>query len=191
MPRISAARYLRSATRDAHDEAEASPVMRDLFETGIDMRRYGNLLLGLHGMYRSWEGGHQPFIERLANEGRWHYQSRTLLLKRDLAALDMADVVRPMTSRASFPSGAAANWGMLYVIEGSALGGRLISARLRSLFPHRDAFGYFAVGTDDGGRWPRFQAVLDEALVDEFDLQQAVLGARAFFVAFRQALNEV
>ena len=165
--------------------------MADLFDSGIDVRRYANLLAALHGLFRHWERGHQPFLEKMAIDGRWNYLERSTLLAQDRARLGTDARLRATTASPAYPSGEAANWGMLYVIEGSVLGGRLITSRLRQVLPQHDAFAYFGLGADDGSRWPRFQSVLDEALTDELDVNQAILGAQAFFVAFRNAVAEV
>ncbi len=80
---------------------------------------------------------------------------------------------------------------MLYVIEGSTLGGRIITARLQACLPGVDAMRFFSLGANEPARWPRFQRALDEMLVDERSVTRAIAGARAFFSAFAAATTEI
>ncbi|SKB42502.1 Heme oxygenase [Luteibacter sp. 22Crub2.1] len=80
-------------------------------------------------------------------------------------------------------------WGELYVIEGSALGGRLIVRRLRELYPDRD-HRFYAIGEEAPSAWRRFQHILDTQLHDDASRRAAVDGARRMFARFRQTLME-
>ena len=85
--------------------------------------------------------------------------------------------------------GVAHRWGMLYVIEGSQLGGRLIARALRARQPQLDgALTYFELGEDDPAAWRRFQQRLDAALDDDERRGDAVDGARAMFSLFHSHL---
>ena len=69
---------------------------------------------------------------------------------------------------------------MLYAIEGSAMGGRMMSQRLR----HAPPDGYFATQARLASRrWPGFIEEL-ESLLTEADLETAVQGASCVFEAF-------
>jgi heme oxygenase len=80
-------------------------------------------------------------------------------------------------------------WGELYVIEGSALGGRIIVKRLRERFPALPHH-FYAIGENAGEPWPRFQSVLDRALVEPAALQAAIDGALRMFARFQQTLQD-
>ncbi|MEE7546111.1 biliverdin-producing heme oxygenase, partial [Xanthomonas sp. Kuri4-1] len=80
---------------------------------------------------------------------------------------------------------AAARWGMLYVVEGSQLGGRLIARGLRAQRPAlAGALRYFELGDADPGAWRRFQERLEHALGDAAARDEAIAGARAMFAHF-------
>jgi heme oxygenase len=83
----------------------------------------------------------------------------------------------------------ATAWGELYVVEGSALGGRLIVRRLRELHPYRE-HRFYAVGEDAPAAWRRFQHLLDTHLPDDASCRAAVDGARGMFARFRRTLKE-
>ncbi|WP_440221565.1 biliverdin-producing heme oxygenase [Dokdonella sp. MW10] len=182
-------RRLREATRAEHARAEAAPVMRDLFSKGLDQARYGGLLTALYALYAGWEADHAEFVRRIGGRPGWIYRSRAGALARDLEALGLPVPAR--FASPALPFDGAACWGMLYVIEGSTLGGRIITARLQACMPDVDAMRFFSLGASEPVRWPRFQRVLDEVLADERSVTRAVAGARAFFAAFAASTAEV
>ena len=83
--------------------------------------------------------------------------------------------------------------GMLYVLEGSALGARVLYKRAQQLGFDAD-FGarHLAVQSRRSDRWPAFLAVLENA--DSIDMERVANASRATFQtaeqAFRQASHE-
>jgi heme oxygenase len=108
------------------------------------------------------------------------------------AATHIADESAP--TEATFPTEAtppteATYWGELYVIEGSALGGRVIVRRLREHYPQLPHH-FYAIGEDAPSRWRRFQSLLDYALPDETSQVAAVHAAQRMFARFQQTLKD-
>ncbi|WP_235610796.1 biliverdin-producing heme oxygenase [Bordetella sp. H567] len=67
--------------------------------------------------------------------------------------------------------------GVMYVIEGSQLGGRMMAKRLEQAWPDR-SFHYMAgYGPELGTLWKGYMAFLADELHGEEDLAQAVAGA--------------
>jgi heme oxygenase len=103
------------------------------------------------------------------------------------SAAPIADKSAPTLSSA--PTGGNAYWGELYVVEGSALGGRVIARRLRELYPQL-SHTFYAVGENAPSNWRRFQSLLDHALPDAASQQAAVEAARRMFAQFQQTLTD-
>jgi heme oxygenase len=80
-------------------------------------------------------------------------------------------------------------WGELYVVEGSALGGRVIVKRLRQRFPGLPHH-FYAIGEHAEAPWRRFQSVLDRVLAGPDALAAAVDGALRMFARFEQTLQD-
>lgn len=194
-------RILRESTRAAHDAAEETAGMRRLMAGELDEAGYAGLLLAQLALFREWERERGDWLAGLAG---WGYVSRAALLEADLAAIEsIAARAAPTmhTAHASTARGSvgaslagdstdpAACWGELYVIEGSALGGRIIVRRLRELYP-RLSHGFYAVGEDTPPAWRRFQGLLDANLADEASQATAVAAARAMFARFQQTLQD-
>ncbi len=81
------------------------------------------------------------------------------------------------------------HWGELYVIEGSALGARLIVKHLRQRFPTLP-HAFYAIGEHTKQPWHRFQSILDTVLVNDDARRAAVNGALAMFARFQQTLQD-
>lgn len=120
---------------------------------------------------------------RLAGDGRWQFPPLAALLAQDLADLD-----RPVPTALSAQAptiNAAERLGMLYVLEGSGVGARLLLRRAKAI-GFTEIFGARHLGEQAGDttRWPQFLEVLEQApAADHEDV------LRASEAAFRLALE--
>jgi heme oxygenase len=190
---------LREATRDAHEATEATSGMRRLLAGELGETGYTALLRAQLALFREWETARRDWLNSLAE---WHYTSRAALIEADLSvAIPMApcgsrfsgdalphETATPIADE-SAPTPDAAYWGELYVIEGSALGGRVINRRLRELYPQL-SHTFYAVGESAPSSWRRFQSLLDHALPDEASQRAAVNAAKRVFAQFQQTLTD-
>ncbi|HEY4294471.1 biliverdin-producing heme oxygenase [Luteibacter sp.] len=209
---------LRESTRAAHEAAEASPVMQRLLAGELDEGGYRSLLEAQWGLLEGWESERWDWLTEIGPTHHWRYLSRATALKRDLTPerdsaperdlapeRDRAPVgARPardsLSRKAAGPvahglktcraQGALLQaWGELYVIEGSALGGRIIVKHLRERFPALPHH-FYAIGENADEPWPRFQSVLDRVLAEPAALQAAIDGALRMFARFQQTLQD-
>jgi heme oxygenase len=117
----------------------------------------------------------------------------------DVAGLDLAERSRaPLLARFAKPSlpdfpkpdSAAEALGMLYVLEGSTLGGRIILRMLADRGVRDERLGFLdPYGRDTGARWRSFCAVLDQQTRgSEAMIEQACRGGVAAFDHARTVL---
>lgn len=106
------------------------------------------------------------------------WQGRAGALAEDLATLGTA---LPAPSPIAIPSGEAARWGALYVLEGSRLGGAVLTKSVPAAFPRA-----FLAATHAPGQWRALLARLDSLTLDR---DATLAGARATFAAFVTAAN--
>jgi heme oxygenase len=110
-------------------------------------------------------------------------RSRRAFLQRDLQVLGLAGGTRldPMPLFAT--PGAA--WGSVYVMEGSTLGGQVITRSLADagLRPDRGAAYFHGWGPATGAMWKEVRTLLDQQLAEPQTLAQACEGACATFDA--------
>ena len=124
VPAVLAA--LRQCTQVSHKAVER---LTPFFKPDFDRLAYVRWLDLMHGFYRRVDGA----VERssFSVDTGWRYQARCNLISRDLATLAVRPPQEPQAStglladlRGVSQTGEIA--GMLYVVEGSALGGKVL-----------------------------------------------------------------
>lgn len=113
----------------------------------------------------------------------WHPQAVGAELLRDLADLHvpMRHSVVPRIEH-----DISRLCGIGYVLEGSALGAKVLYRRAQALgFDSRFGARHLARQSDDNGNWRGFLAILEE--LDDFDIEIAVEAANATFKAAEHA----
>ena len=154
---------MRHATRELHERIEQA---LDLLAPGLSPERYRALLERFHGLIA-------PFEARLALVGGWEgigidldERRKAPLLVRDLRALGLADAdIERLPRCGDLPAVSTLADGMdcLYVLEGSTLGGQVISRHVHeALGISAESGGAFfaAYGARTGRMWKAYQEAL-------------------------------
>lgn len=177
---------LRAATASAHRTVEAAMPALD---PTLTRARYERLLAAFYGLYAPLEPLYLAAAGAPATAGLALVDRAKLpLLARDLAVFGHAAAALPALPRCrALPvvASPSAALGVLYVVEGATLGGRVILRHLRGaldLDPSRGAAFFHGYGTHTGAMWKRFTAHVESA--PELDLEAAIEAARATFTAF-------
>lgn len=188
-------RRLREATAHAHETVDAAFGGYDLTDRDSYVR-----FLSAHAEVMV------PLEAALDDAGAdavtadWGMRKRGELILADLAALDahrtQAEPVeaglipRPFDKlRVSAGSGFSAGGdklptlaGVLYVVEGSRLGGRFLSRQIPADFPKS-----YLDAHQPSGNWAKLLASIDQILYDERRTETAIDAALATFVLFERA----
>jgi heme oxygenase len=165
---------LRAATHDHHERIDR---LMDV-ERMRDAAHYATVLQVFDGFLAGWEPAVAAALP--ARGQAWlRARSRRPFLRRDLQALGLAG--RPAADLA-FTSEAAA-WGSVYVLEGSALGGRVITRTLADAGIDADhgAAYFHGWGGATGAMWREARELLAAELATPAALAQACEGARRTF----------
>ncbi|NII53132.1 heme oxygenase [Lutibacter sp. SG786] len=186
--------------------------MQQLLAGALDETGYRALLAAQWHLLSEWETDRSAWLASIAASHGWHYTSRATALEHDLANGLPRDLTgnparvraRPardtlwgrepqdlsLSANSRRAQGALLQaWGELYVIEGSALGGRVIVKRLRERFPALPHH-FYAIGENAAAPWHRFQAMLDRVLAEPAALRRAVEGALRMFARYRKTLQD-
>ncbi len=119
-------------------------------------------------------------------------RGRAALIERDLQALGAPEGAAPTSLLdLGFLVTPSAAWGSLYVLEGSTLGGQVISKALRQA-PWAPAGGlaYFnPYGKRTGEMWAGFRSAL-EAAAPTLETGKVCEGARATFATLQRTLAQ-
>jgi heme oxygenase len=179
---------LRSQTEDAHSALEAQ---LGVLDQPASTEFYTHLLLRFLGFHLVWEEDLQAF-PALARELRT--RSRIRHLRHDLKNLGLTEAE---TSRAPLcgdahrvTTDAARALGSFYVLEGSTLGGQLITKHLSGArWPPAEGLTYFnPYGSRTGVVWRSFKRWL-EIQAEHHAADDIVSGARGTFVVLQKWLS--
>lgn len=179
---------LKSATMALHHAVERSMDPEGRVRTRDDYRAF---LLVHHGIMPALEA---QVLAALAEQRFPHgYQptARTHRLVDDLQALGVSDTA--LTRAATSPDlpplhGRHAALGALYVLEGSALGGRVLFRHFEQTLGITQATGgsyFYGEGPETGARWQRFVAALESEQDPGAGHVEAVAGACLTFRAIQ------
>ncbi|MBE2994092.1 biliverdin-producing heme oxygenase [Sphingomonas sp. CFBP 13603] len=166
---VSTVARLRSATAADHDAVDAGFGRYNLTDTD-DYRAF--LIAHARAL---------PAIETwlAAIPGLSAVRSRGAALAEDLAALG-EDMPAPMTF--DVPASAAAGWGAMYVVEGSRLGGIMLSRSVPDGMPSA-----YLGAKHLSGEWRALLTAIDEEPADDAWVEEAIVGAKAAFDLYRRA----
>jgi len=178
---------LRHATAVVHERLHHLPVFATLAAGRLDHAAYAVLLGRLYGFHDPVEAA----IDRAGPPGLQPAQwRRAHLLRADMTALGQSDAAIAQLPRHSVPMSQwspARAMGVLYVIEGSTLGGRQLARQLDYLVPAGSIAGrsFLLAGTGQGHvRWRDFCAALDACGADAAPRAEMVAGAIEGFQSF-------
>lgn len=178
---------LKESTMDLHKEIEQyMPVFRPDF----DVSKYQELLGKMYNFYSSFE---RNLKNSLASEGVSEFYNdrfKTPRIEADLQSLNAnptAQAVSDLPTIDSLPAIA----GALYVIEGSSLGGQIISKHLHeNLKLQPDQIQFFGgYGPLTGKRWQEFQKWVGALDFNEEETKVAVASARDTFKSMMSCLK--
>jgi len=151
---------LRAATRDVHQRLHLHDGFAAIQNSSIDMASYRRLMIRLHGFYIPFEAASDFGSERSG----W--------LAEDLGALGVdliAGRAGAMCPDMPIPRTEAARLGALYVVEGSALGGRDLARHLSGLLGPDAVAGrrfFIGRGAGTGEAWRGYLSELEAHATD-------------------------
>ncbi|WP_158218828.1 biliverdin-producing heme oxygenase [Roseateles aquatilis] len=186
---------LRRCTGPLHDGIET--LLR--LEAPMPLARYGRIVRGFHEFLKLWE---QRVRHALPEPLRPWFDARVRspFATRDIAALALPEdaalraAARASQHRIRLDSPAAA-FGSLYVIEGSALGGQVLTPRLvaaHGLTPDHGASYFHGFGDRTGAMWREFRQLAQQhAGADEDSRAAACRAAVQTFEALIETFQPV
>jgi heme oxygenase len=179
---------LKSETAQIHEAIEAL-----LPFSTMTLDQYGVVLLRFYHFYQKFEADHVARGARGESASQFYLAGRQKLawLESDLKDLKLWP---PPSSTKSFSlefRNEAEVWGSLYVIEGSTLGGQVISKMLQEKWGLSSAKGarfFSAYERETGLKWREVISQLEARPAPE--AEDAVLGARKTFAALYHEMEK-
>ena len=193
----SARDCLRQATHAEHVRLNHHPLLSGITRPSYPHAHYAAVLIAYFHFYRVFEAAIDEALSRLALDFDYNFRRKLPWLAEDLGVLgidpDRSHLAPSPSLRA--PSGLDASQllGVLYTIEGSTLGGKVIAAHLgtnQGLFARNGARFFTGYGDVVDACWQDFTSILESHLVDATARNQACYAARQTFTVMEQVLDD-
>lgn len=171
---------LRNATGQVHKDLEALPVSKIMLSPELTTAGYIDYLNRMYVIHHFSE--QEVFPVAAAHVMDIEERRKTALIAHDLAALNAPVPATDGFADDGFRKNPAFCLGMLYVSEGSTLGGQYILKHVQQVLGAQagDAITFLnAYGPRTGSRWKAFTEMLHtyETMVPEAELQEVEAGA--------------
>ena len=157
--------HLRASTAQAHESIEANPMLARLLAQDLSEAEYRRILERYFGFFQPLEKDLSNLAEFVNRVPAFAARMRSERLRLDLQTLGLeiseieslprCEALPPHTKLAEFV-------GVLYVLEGSNLGGKLIAKHLRALPFTRPACLNFFESPDVSENWKSFLTFLND-----------------------------
>jgi len=186
--------HLRAATHEAHVRLNRHALLAGLTRPGYPQSQYLSVLVAYYHVYRELESRIHSWLSRSRGSFDYGPREKWPWLVADLAWFgENPEARRPQGTR--FPphvDSDAALAGMLYTLEGSTLGGQVISAHLAQhcgLVPERGARFFAGYGAQTENLWQDFWRWADPVCNDAQALAEAGNTAQATFAYLESVLD--
>ncbi|MHA3787066.1 biliverdin-producing heme oxygenase [Flavobacterium hauense] len=183
---------LRTATSQSHINLEALPISASIMNPEVTNAEYALYLRLMYDVVKDAEDNIFPAIAAVITDLK--ERNKAYLLEKDLKALGnfTESSSKPVSSLLDNPSIAFA-LGIMYVIEGSSLGGRVILKNINAALGHdiENGAAYFGgYGGQTGSYWKNFLGMLTEYETENNNADEIIAGADYAFNAISRHFSE-
>lgn len=169
---------LRSQTHALHQQVDSNSALTQLTQADLTVGQYAQILNKLYQPQRSLEKVLLPALDLFVPN--YDLQARYHLIERDLVELGYP-VQKVENIKLNINSQSEAI-GILYVLEGSKLGGRFILSNLKKVLPEQSH--HFFSSSDLSAKSFRERLTQASSGLSEADYERAVFSAQNAFECF-------
>ncbi len=178
----SAHERLKIATSPLHRVLDHSPMLRPLLSKELTLPQYTDILT----LMRQWYCLNEIFILQSLSAKHTPYsldpRCKLQFIDHDLRVLNRTIYVDNHTAPMISLDNSYQALGALYVLEGATQGGRFIARKIAQHFGRDDITHFFAsYGEQLDERWASFTQHLNQTLMTEDQIEQAIRGASSVF----------
>ena len=190
MPCLDILQRLKDGTQDVHQRIHGRV---PIFRPGFNVADYASLVERFYGFWSPLEISLSQLSGLAHPELELASRLKSSLLENDLMTLGREPQSVPLCQNLPVTDSFHKGLGCLYVLEGSTLGARFISAHLEKelqLDSHSGASFFSAYGDSVGLRWNAFRSFVT-ASVSEENSTEVVTAARTTFQCFFDWLEDL
>ncbi len=184
---------LRQATDQSHKDLESLPISVSIIKPDVTKTEYAAYLALMHDVVADTEENIFPLLEGIIADLK--HRTKAAQIHADLAAMGVDNNAahrRPITRNLKEISAGFA-LGIMYVVEGSSLGGRVILKNITASLGYDSDNGasYFAgYGGQTGSTWRNFLTALGEYESEKQCGDEIIAGANFTFAAINSHFRE-
>lgn len=176
---------LRNATSQSHTYLESLPVSVSIMKPDVSNKEYVHYLQLMHDVVADAEDNIFPALQHIVPD--LDERAKKHFLEQDLELLGISKRTdsKPLSASISDISTGFA-LGIMYVVEGSSLGGRVIYKNINTALGHNAEKGarYFAgYGGQTGSHWKKFLDTLMQYEAENECSKEIIAGAEYAFNA--------
>lgn len=183
---------LREYTTDLHTALEDLPISKSITSPDISTEEYSLYLKLMYDVVKDTEDNIYPLLQEIITDIDNRYKSSYLQQDLNNLKVNATSNITPVSNDLTDKSAAFA-LGIMYVVEGSSLGGRVILKNIQSVLGYDENNGarYFAgYGQTTGSSWKNFLAMMTEYQEQTGSEAQIIAGANYAFNAIAKHLKE-
>ena len=182
---------LREETSDLHNQMENTPLLNHFREKTISDESYSLILKKFFSFFSNLETELNSFSEIENFLPDYHERRKSNLILTDLKALNQAPL---NITEKIIPdiSSAGEAFGCLYVMEGSTLGGKIISSVIMEKLKIGAETGgsfFYGYGPETGIKWKNFCSALNTFSEEKKQEDAVVKGASETFLKLKNWLE--
>jgi heme oxygenase len=174
---------LKSQTADSHQTLEHNQASLAILDEQVSLAQYQYYLLALYGFVEACEIQIYPQLQHVLND--LDQRNKAYLIYNDLISTGFpADQINAQVGTGFESAAIPEALGIMYVLEGSTLGGRILYKQVHEKLgcDQNSGASYFAgYGAQTGIMWTTFIATLSQQAVDGRFGQRIIDAANAAF----------
>lgn len=181
-PKMSRISSLRAATTTQHQELDG---LIRLMDENVQKSYYAKILSLFFGFVSSFEASLFSHPEWLSNLPEIARRKKSDKLRADLEQLDINPIHLPVNQNPPPTREFAEALGVMYVMEGSTLGGQMMTKHLAKKFPELSHHYMRGYESETGKMWQQFLAALEKFELSSDEEEKMKKAAQATFTSLK------
>jgi heme oxygenase (biliverdin-IX-beta and delta-forming) len=176
-------RNLRQETGKNHQKLEENPLSKSILEPSVSLSDYQKYLSAMYGVTVACEQQVFPALTQLLPDLADRHKADLVVADLKATGFSEADIQKIPVYHFIFSSVAEA-MGIMYVLEGSTLGGRVLYKHVNQalgLTPETGAAYFWGYGQQTGALWKSFMSALSDFAVGHNEREAIIESAKKTF----------